>query len=349
MNDKWNVQIITNHYPRILSHLEVYNKLKISRYTFLHGPLKYLKAKRLDLFIAWIFYKPITIIRLFRNFINFKPSVVNVHFPDHQLFEVYLMSLLFKFRLIISLHGDEVKRMDNLSVYSLRYYFLSKLLNHAYCITGCSQMLINKCSNIFPTIKSDKYFPLYNGVSENFLNKEIIYLKEDYIFCVARPSPVKGIDLLLKAIEKISAKLIIAGTHNENYKDNKVDFIGEISTDEISSYFSKTSVTVIPSRFEAYGIVIVEAICCGSPIVATKVGGIPEVIKLFQKNMSINEKKIVSKWVKLVKPDYQSIRAGINQIMNNQNGLNEYLEIIEKYKIMFSWDKRLESYKKILT
>ena len=290
INDKWNVQIITNHYPRKLSHLEVYNKLKISRYTFLHSPLKYLKAKRLDLFIAWISYKPITIIRLFRDFINFKPTVVNVHFPDHQLFEVYLMSLFFKFRLIISLHGDEVNRMANLSIFSLRYYLSSKLLNQAYCITGCSKMLINKCSDIFPSIKRDKYLPLYNGVSENFLNKKIINSKEDYIFCVARPSPVKGIDLLLKAIEKISSRLIIAGTCNENYKGNKVDFIGEISSDEISSYFSRTSVTVISSRYEAYGIVIVEAICCGSPIVATKVGGIPEIIKLFQNDMSINEK-----------------------------------------------------------
>ncbi|MFL3015358.1 MAG: glycosyltransferase [Candidatus Neomarinimicrobiota bacterium] len=60
---------------------------------------------------------------------------------------------------------------------------------------------------------------------------------------------------------------------------------------KISSYFSRTSVTVISSRYEAYGIVIVEAICCGSPIVATKVGGIPEIIKLFQNDMSINEKK----------------------------------------------------------
>ena len=340
------MQIITNHYPRTLSYFDVHNKLKIFRYTFLHGPFKYLKAKRLDLFIAWIFYKPITIIRLFRKFMNFKPSVVNVHFPDHQLFEVYLMSLLFRFRLIISMHGDEVKRMDSLSVYSLRYYLSNQLLKYAYCITGCSQMLINKCHNIFPSIKKAKFLPLYNGVSDIFLNKKIIEFKEDYIFCVARPTPVKGVDLLVKAIEKTSTRLIIAGTYNENNNDTNVDYIGEISSKEIASYFSRTCITVVPSRFESYGIVVAEAICCGSPIVATKVGGIPEIIKLFQKDMSAEEKMIVSKWVRLVNPDFKSIRTGINQIINNQNGLNNYLEIIEKYRSMFCWDKRLEIYKK---
>ena len=63
------------------------------------------------------------------------------------------------------------------------------------------------------------------------------------------------------------------------------DYIGEISSNEIASYFSRTSLTVIPSRFESYGIVVVEAICSGSPVVATEVGGIPEIVKLFQKNV----------------------------------------------------------------
>ena len=62
----------------------------------------------------------------------------------------------------------------------------NQLLKYAYCITGCSQMLINKCHNIFPSIKKAKFLPLYNGVSDIFLNKKIIDFKEDYIFCVDR-------------------------------------------------------------------------------------------------------------------------------------------------------------------
>ena len=346
VNDKWDVQIITNRYPRNLSKYETHDKLEIFRYTFLHGPLKYLKAKRPDLFFAWIFHKPITIIKLLRNFIYFKPKVVNVHFPDHQLFEVYLMALLFRFKLIISFHGDEVKRTANLSVYSLRYHLLNKLLNNAHFITGCSQMLINECYNFFPNINCNKYFTLYNGVNEIFLNNEIIQSKEDFIFCVGRPTPVKGVDLLLKAMKKNSKRLIIAGIYNDD--DTNVDYIGEISSEEIASYFSRTNLTVVPSRFESYGIVVVEAICSGSPIVATEVGGIPEIVKLFQKNMSHSEKKIISKWVRLVKPDYHSISRGINQIINNQSGLDDYLELIKRYRNVFCWNRRLGNYKKIL-
>ena len=347
-NDKWNVRIITNHYPRTLGHFEVQNNVKIYRYTFLHGPLRYLKSKRLDLFFAWLFYKPITTVRLIRNFMNFKPTFVNIHFPDHQLFEAYFLSLFFRFKLIISFHGDEVNRMDALSVFSLRYFFLKKLLDHAYCITCCSQMLTRKCYSIFPNIKRNKYLVLHNGVNEKFLNKEIIKSKENFIFCVARPTPVKGVDLLIKALEKTSTRLIIAGISNANNNDLNVDFIGKKPSKEIASYLSRASITVVPSRFESYGIVVAEAICCGSPIIATQVGGIPEIIKLFQNNMSNSEKKVVSKWIRLVKPDYQSISEGINQIINYQNGLDDYLEIIEKHRSLFCWDERLAIFKKLL-
>ena len=57
------------------------------------------------------------------------PDVVNLHFPDHQLFECYLLKHLFRFKLVISLHGKEVERMVSLENRSLKRFFYKKLFN----------------------------------------------------------------------------------------------------------------------------------------------------------------------------------------------------------------------------
>jgi glycosyltransferase involved in cell wall biosynthesis len=51
-----------------------------------------------------------------------------------------------------------------------------------------------------------------------------------------------------------------------------------LSPNDIREYFYKASLFVLPSEVEAYGIVLLEAMATGLPIVATNVGGIPEVI-----------------------------------------------------------------------
>ena len=87
-----------------------------------------------------------------------------------------------------------------------------------------------------------------------------------------------------------------------------------------------------------------EAICCGSAVVATNVGGIPEVILLAKKDLSEKEEKVFNIWVKLVEPETGSIRAGMNEILKNKDSIDEYIEIIPKVRKQFSWHKRLKEF-----
>jgi len=352
--NNWNVSVITNRYPRALKSYETISELKVNRYTFLTNPFHYLRSGRIDLFFAWVFFKPVTLLRLIIDFIRFKPKVVNLHFPDHQLLECYLLMLLFRFKLIISLHGNEVERMRSLSKRSIRYYLYNKLFTSAVNITGCSKFLANELQRNFKGRYTNKCFPMYNGVSEVFLTQQLKLHKRDYIFCAARFAPIKGLDLIVKAADNniINKLLIAGGNENDLLKleipiNDSITLLGSLSHDEIAHYLSVAEITVIPSRCETYGIFLAEAICCGSPIVATNVGGIPEVIALAIEKLSLNEKEIFNRWVKLVEPDVESIRSGIQKIKSN-NKIEDYINIIPKIRSQFHWEKRLLAIQQIL-
>ena len=351
----WDVHIITNRYPRSLPAHGYLDGIKVTRYFFFHSPLNYISNRRVDLFFAWLVLKPVTLFKLFSLFKQTKPDLINLHFPDHQLFECYLLELLFRFKLIISLHGNEVERMGTLKKKTLRRYFYNKLFKSAVFITGCSQYLLNEFQEIFPQKDSEKCLTIHNGVGEHYLTQYLTAKKKDHIFTAARFVPKKGLDLLLDAFQQDNdIALLIAGGNRSDL--DKLGFeiikgiyvLGELTPADMAKHLATNKITVIPSIIEPYGIIVAEAICCGSPVVATNVGGIPEVIALAKKNLNSGEQKVFNMLVKLVEPDTGSIRAGMNEIMENYSGLEEYIKLVPKVRKQFSWSKRLDRYHNML-
>lgn len=117
----------------------------------------------------------------------------------------------------------------------------------------------------------------------------------DGLLYVGRLSPEKGPDLLLKAFEILSdnyrTKLTVVGAGSMDAECRKfvrdrnlnVDFLGAKSRPEVISLIQKSEAVVCPSvwsggRAEASGIVPLEAQACGTSVIATNVGGLPEGI-----------------------------------------------------------------------
>jgi glycosyltransferase involved in cell wall biosynthesis len=101
----------------------------------------------------------------------------------------------------------------------------------------------------------------------------------------------KGLDLLLKAVSIVESRDIILhiggkGTLLDNYHKMSEDFgimgncrfYGEILPDKVTDFYSKLNFFILPSRYETFGIVLVEAMACGLPVIATKCGGPEEII-----------------------------------------------------------------------
>jgi len=106
---------------------------------------------------------------------------------------------------------------------------------------------------------------------------------------VGRIEEQKGIDLLLLALAEIpNLKLRIGGKGGllNQYKrfsrelgvENRVEWLGELSREATVNEMQRCSFYVLSSRHETFGNVVVEAMACGKPVVATKCGGPSELV-----------------------------------------------------------------------
>jgi len=117
------------------------------------------------------------------------------------------------------------------------------------------------------------------------------------ILYVGRITPAKGLHILLKSlsyIEKPVHLAIIGPTdwshkyshdilkliEDENQKGkHRITYLGLVDQAKLIKCYQKASVFVLPSLFEPFGVVILEALSCETPVVSTYAGGIPEIVK----------------------------------------------------------------------
>ena len=177
-------------------------------------------------------------------------------------------------------------------------------------------------------------------------------MKANYYFTAARLAPSKGINILEEVTKHLlDEQFKLAGINKTDYLNKmaqNVKLLGELSVDKIGNNLSSASITIVPSIVESFGIIVAEALCCGSPVVATNVGGIPEVIALATEKLNDKEMYIFNCWVKLVNPVAQSIIVGIESIKNNNSNIEDFITIIPKIREQFSWENRMQRYNQIL-
>jgi len=166
---------------------------------------------------------------------------------------------------------------------------------------------------------------------------------EKILLYVGRLYPVKGVRYLVKAMDiirnyyKDNVKLIIVGDGEQrNYLlqltrklnlENYIIFVGKVPHRKIPIYLKAADVFVLPSLREGFGMVILEAMAAGLPVVATRVGVVPEIIKDYENGFVVepmSSHQIAEKMLLLLKDEK------LREKMSKNN--------IEKAK-EFSWEK----------
>lgn len=278
------VSIITHRYPRTFPASETIHGIPVTRWFFLVPRWMLLQNKRLDLFLAAIFYFPLTFVRLVSRIVQSKPDVVNLHFVGAPALFLLFARRLMRFRLIVSLHGDDVEGMPARNRFD-RWIFCA-IVRRADVVTACSNYLVERARQIEPRMA--QAFAIHNGIQ--MAQKDSSQQSGDFILGVGRFVPSKGFDILLRAMAESSAghlKLVGDGPERgalewlrrELGLNGQVDFLGAQSRADTFTLMQKCRLIVVPSRADSFGLVALEAMAAGKPIIATRVGGLPEILQ----------------------------------------------------------------------
>jgi len=116
----------------------------------------------------------------------------------------------------------------------------------------------------------------------------------DSIFYVGRVDTRKGLDFLIESLPLVlkrnpRAKLYVGGTgkHLPAYRhlvktlglEKHVDFLGYIPEADLNEWYNRVMCLVVPSRFEGFGLTVVEAMAAGTSVVATDVDGLRALVR----------------------------------------------------------------------
>jgi glycosyltransferase involved in cell wall biosynthesis len=178
-------------------------------------------------------------------------------------------------------------------------------------------------------------------------------LSEFTILFVGRLVEVKGVEYLIEALSKLSKdeihfKALIVGDgplkpELESYVANndlnsKVEFCGWVDKSKLEEYYSVADVFVGPSLQEAQGIVFVEALATGTPVVASRVGGIIDIVTEGKNGYLVPAKssRLLYEKLKLIIDDKDLLK----KLSKSSR---------QEAKKKFSWDVVSEKYIKILS
>ena len=269
---------------------------------------------------------------------------------------------VFRKPLLVTMHSTEVGRRDGLHTKTEKMIHETEawLTYEAWKVICCSNYMVSHVGWAFG-LPEDKLVMIPNGVepqnNKSFdkdkcqdIRNKFALPEEKIVLYVGRLVYEKGVQILVNAapkiLEKVNAKFIIVGSGymKEQLSDivksmnleKKIIFSGFIEENELLQLQKCADVSVVPSLFEPFGIVALEAMAAGSPVVVSDTGGLSEIV-----DHDLNGVKVYPN-----NPD--SLAWGVTKILLDDNyrdqlSKNAYHKIREKY----NWKKIARQTKQI--
>ncbi len=278
-----------------------------------------------------------------------------------------IMKRYFRTPLVVTIHATEAGRNHGLHNELQRYINSIEgwMAHEASQVIVCSNFIKRQVMESFK-LPSHQVEIIPNGVyfqfndsprAEKFVNdNDIVKPGEDVILFLGRLVKEKGIEVLIDAAPFILsvhplAKFVIAGAGNIEKQlkqkvrslnlEQKIVFTGFVSDEFRIQLYKNASVAVFPSLYEPFGIVALEAMAAGTPVVASDTGGLSEIIK-----HGING-------LKALPGNANSLASNIIRLLKDKSLVQKITEnATREVEIHYNWRKiglnTLEVYQKVL-
>lgn len=201
---------------------------------------------------------------------------------------------------VITIHGgDWYTNLDNLSLLPL----LIESMEASDGLICVGKQLFNDIAEKLPGLK-DKLHHIPHGIDTNLfkppedksgIKEQLNWSKGKFhLLCVANLYYEKGIDLLIEAFAGLNSypcHLHIVSANQQSEERSRVDniihennlqdqitFHPQLAQKDLVPYLQAADLLISPSRKEGFGLVVAEAIACGTPVLATRSGGPQEIV-----------------------------------------------------------------------
>lgn len=282
------VTVVTNKWPEELPEKEVIEGIEIYRFRF------YLPSLSISSIAKFL--------RNYRSekakFINFlnnaTPDIMHIQCVSSNGFYALMAKKALNIPLITTLQGETL--MDDYDIYNksiIMRWILRQLMKKSDWVTANSSYILDDALANYGGSGS-KSSVVFNGIDLDEFNKGRTYShKRPYIFATGRLVYKKGFDLLIKAFKKICNQykdidLLISGRGEYQAKlqaiikdlglQERVHLLGPANRELNVSLFKGCEFFVMPSRLEPFGIVALEAMAAGKPVIVTTNGGTKEFV-----------------------------------------------------------------------
>jgi len=235
-------------------------------------------------------FNPLAITGLIKLFRKINPDIIHSHLFQARFYSTIAHFFYNRSVLITHKHNNVNPKKHNIFIF---FEMISIFFNKKIIAISNS---VKKSLIKYELIPSSKIFVLQNGVDYQKFNgiakSKIISNNEQIIIgTVCRLEEQKGIRYLLLAMKIILTKfptvqleIVGDGSLLDELKEltqkigisNSVNFFGKFA--EVIPFYKRMNIFVLPSIYEGFGIVLLEAMAAGIPVVATNVDGISEVV-----------------------------------------------------------------------
>jgi glycosyltransferase involved in cell wall biosynthesis len=223
-----------------------------------------------------------------------------------------------------------------------------------------------KDTGLFFKVPADKTRVVYNGIDTEIygMNEEASQNRDGLIMVANTDDRKKGVLYLLQALrllrdDRIKLTIVDDAARHSSYiedvgplpsygsrlvtelsLDGMVHFTGRLTREQLAQHYAAAQIAVVPSLYEGFGIPAAEAMACGTPVIATTGGALPEV---------------VGDAGMLVPPaNADALAAAIRQLLNDKQAQGRMSKAGKKrVKEQFNWEqaarKTLEVYQEVMT
>ena len=286
-----------------------------------------------------------------REALEFKPDLIHVHYVSG----FTLWSFLTRFKpTVVSVWGADIIDYPKTLFHRLWLKYVFRKATH---ITATSNFLADVVLKLKPSVKNTlSVIPFGVEIPNSY---EQLSIANPIKLCFIKlHNPKYGPDILLKTMAKVvkvipDISLSMAGegemtpklkemTKNLGIEKN-INFTGFIPNKEIYSFIKRHDIMVMPSVMdsESFGVAVIEASACGRPVIASKVGGVPEVLVNNETGILVTPKDVDELAQAIIK-------LSQNAEMRIEMGKQGYEFVKKNYSWNCSLDKMENLYKRLI-